>query len=241
MDATYALAYRDLFERHWWWRARERVILDVLRSRLAPGRPRRILDVGCGDGLFFDALARFGEVEGVESDARLVTVEGAKRARIHVGPFDGTCRPEGAYDLIVMLDVLEHFDDARAALAKAVGLLAPDGLLVATVPAFMALWTAHDDVNHHRVRFTRRSFARLAGAAGMRIDAMRYFFGWLAAAKLAVRVRERLVRRPPKPEAVPPPWLNRALYALSRADAWVASRVPLPFGSSLLVVGGRAA
>ena len=33
---------------------------------------RRILDAGCGDGLFFDRLARFGRVEGLEPDASLL-------------------------------------------------------------------------------------------------------------------------------------------------------------------------
>src|SRR2546426_4518668 len=60
--------YTTLFRsrRHWWWRARERLILDVLR-RLRPGAGwSAILDVGCGDGLFFERLAEFGPVEGVE-------------------------------------------------------------------------------------------------------------------------------------------------------------------------------
>ncbi|MCA9773949.1 MAG: class I SAM-dependent methyltransferase [Myxococcales bacterium] len=241
MEEAYALAYRDLFERHWWWRARERVILDVLRGLPAKTGRRRILDVGCGDGLFFSALERFGDVEGVESDARLVTVQGPRRARIHVGPFDETFAPEAAYDWILMLDVLEHLDDPRAALAKALGLLAPGGRLVITVPAFMALWTAHDDWNQHRARFTRGTFRALAREAGMRVDGMRYFFYWTALAKLLVRLKERLAPGAPAPETVPPTGLNRLLYGLSRLEEWALGRVPIPFGSSLLIVGGRDA
>src|SRR5436190_189838 len=76
VDATYAQEYRELYERHWWWRARERFILDEL-ARLRPAAGwGAILDVGCGDALFFDALSRFGDVEGVEPDASLVTPNG---------------------------------------------------------------------------------------------------------------------------------------------------------------------
>jgi 2-polyprenyl-3-methyl-5-hydroxy-6-metoxy-1,4-benzoquinol methylase len=66
MDVDYAQIYPQLFARHWWWRSRETVILDELQ-RLAPdSRWGTILDVGCGEGLFFETLSQFGEVEGVE-------------------------------------------------------------------------------------------------------------------------------------------------------------------------------
>src|SRR2546426_10425650 len=87
--------YTTLFRsrRHWWWRARERLILDVLR-RLRPGAGwSAILDVGCGDGLLFERFAEFGPVEGVEPDASLVASDGPYRDRIHVVPFDRSFRP----------------------------------------------------------------------------------------------------------------------------------------------------
>lgn len=72
MQADYAQSYRTLWERHWWWRSREALLLDRIGrlDRLAP--IRRILDVGCGDGLFFERLGRFGRVEGLEPDASLL-------------------------------------------------------------------------------------------------------------------------------------------------------------------------
>ena len=85
MQAAYAQRYRTLWDRHWWWRSREALLLATI-DRLARSTPvGRILDVGCGDGLFFDALARFGEVEGLEPDASLVG-DPRWRDRITVGP-----------------------------------------------------------------------------------------------------------------------------------------------------------
>ena len=60
MDPTYGANYEELYRRHWWWRAREAAILHEL-ARLKPaGGWRRILDVGCGNGLFFDRLSELG-------------------------------------------------------------------------------------------------------------------------------------------------------------------------------------
>jgi 2-polyprenyl-3-methyl-5-hydroxy-6-metoxy-1,4-benzoquinol methylase len=203
-----------------------------------------VLDVGCGDGLFFDALASLEGVqlvEGVEPAAALVSPDGPHRDRIHVVPFDARFAPPRRYSLVLMLDVLEHLPDPAAALRHAVSLLEPGGVLVATVPAFLSLWTRHDDINQHYTRYTVRTFRALAAAAGMRIVQTRYFFRWTAAAKLATRLVETLVPGAPTLPGVPAAPINAALYGLSRLEERVAGVAPLPFGSSLLVVGARSA
>jgi hypothetical protein len=110
-----------------------------------------------------------------------------------------------------------------------------------TVPAFNALWTSHDDYNHHQTRYTRARFGRLAREAGMRIDWTRYFFQWTCPVKLAQRMKERFLPGVPAPSGIPPGWANRTLYLASRLEQTVLQPFPIPFGSSLLIVGGRAA
>ena len=244
MDTDYGARYRDLFQRHWWWRARERVILDTLGAHQPPAGWGNVLDVGCGDGLFFDELARLPGVrvvEGVEPGAALVSPDGPHRSRIHVAPFDASFDLGRRYSLIVMLDVLEHLPDPAASLRHALSLLEPDGVFLATVPAFKALWTRHDDLNHHYTRYDKRSFGRLAAASGLRVDRSRYFFHWTALAKVATRLKEALIPGEPASPTVPPGPVNRLLYAVSRLEERLLGRLPVPIGSSLLVVGGRSA
>ena len=218
METEYAHRYRDLYRRHWWWRAREHLIVSTLRS-MAPeeGWPS-ILDVGCGDGLFFDRLTQFGDVEGVESDASLVDPGGRWASRICIQPFDETFQPRKQYGLITMLDVVEHLPDPGAAVRRAVDLLEPAGTLLVTVPAFQALWTSHDDFNHHVQRFTRRTLARLVEGVGLETVALRYFFFWTCPVKLLVRLKEGVLRSPSERARVPTPIVNRALYRLSRLE-----------------------
>lgn len=237
MDASYAGEYRDLYTRHWWWRARERFIVEELERLRPEGGWTRILDVGCGDALFFDELSRFGDVEGVEPDASLVSPRGPHRSRIHVGPFDESFQPGHRYGLVLMLDVVEHLADPHAALRHVHQLLEPNGVLFVTVPAFRLLWTRHDVLNRHYTRYTRRSFSRLARECGFEVQASRYFYHWLFPAKIATRVAEAL--RPsaqPQPPRVPPSWLNRLLYVVSRTEQRATRALSLPFGSSLMIV-----
>ena len=236
METAYAERYRDLYLRHWWWRAREHLIVSTLRS-LAPaqGWPS-ILDVGCGDGLFFDRLTEFGDVEGVESEAGLVDPAGRWASRIRIQPFDETFQPRKQYGLITMLDVVEHLPDAGAALRRAASLLEPAGTLLVTVPAFQSLWTSHDDFNHHVQRFTRKTLARLTEQAGRETVATRYFFFSPPPPKCPTRLKKRVLRGPSQMARVPGPFANHAMSALAgggiawRARRAVAARTPLRGG-----------
>jgi SAM-dependent methyltransferase len=241
VDPKYGEAYRQLFQEHWWWRSRTELIVDKLRQLQPAINGKPILDIGCGDALFFDRLSEFGEVEGVEPSADLVRPDNAHRDRIYVCPFDANFRPGKQYSLILMLDVLEHLDDPVGALRHALELLTPRGLVIITVPAFMSLWTNHDVLNHHLIRYTKRSFREVAKQAGFQIQDQRYVYHWTWPVKLAVRVMERIVHATPKTPKVPGRWVNEALFLLSRCEQKTLTRFPVPFGSSLMIVGGKSA
>lgn len=239
MEPSYAEGYRELFERHWWWRARERVILRELdRFRPTEGW-RRALDVGCGDGLFLGALLRYAkEVEGIEPDDAVVSAETRATGLVHVRPFDPTFRPGHPYGLVVFLDVLEHLDDPEAALSHTAALMEAGGTLLVTVPAHRHLWTTHDELNRHVTRFSRRELVTLLSG---RFDVVRirYFFRWVHPLKLLQRGLESVTSPRPAPPRLPPAPVNSALYWLSRAEEALLRDVPLALGSSLLAVAVR--
>lgn len=237
MDQKYGERYRNLFERHWWWRTRSRLVIDLLRDLEPQEGWKRILDIGCGDGLFFPELQRFADVEGVEPFEHLVSPTNPYRQRISICPFDQNYLPGKHFSLILMLDVLEHIQDAVGALRHAVSLLEPHGTVVLTVPAFMTLWTNHDVMNQHFVRYTKSSFRPVAEKAGLRLIQERYLYHWTCPVKLGVRLKEKLLRLPPAPPTVPASPVNELLFWVSRLEQKVLTPLSLPFGSSLLVIG----
>jgi SAM-dependent methyltransferase len=239
MERSYAVAYRELFHKHWWWRARERLILDAIEAHRSPNGPESILDVGCGDGLFFDRLERYGRVDGIEMEPAALGPASPWRHRIHIGPFDESFDPGERYTLVLMLDVLEHFPDPLSRLKKARELLRPDGTLIITVPAFELLWTSHDELNRHYTRYTRKRLEEVLTVAGLQVESVRYFYHWMFPLKLAVRIKEALFGREPGTPSIPPHWMNRLLYGVSRFEQNVFRRLRVPFGTSLLAVAKR--
>jgi SAM-dependent methyltransferase len=240
LDPEFSKRYRELYESHWWFRAREELIIKFLRRKQPPGGWGAILDVGCGDGLFFRALAQFGDVEGIELAADVISPNNPFRERIHIGPFDATFQPGKKYSLILMLDVLEHLAEPVDALRNAISLLQPNGSLLITVPAFRALWTSHDELNYHFTRYTKASFNQVADHAGLKTTESRYLFSWLFLVKLAVRAKESLFGSTPTIPGIPASGLNRLLFWVSRMEDEILGRLPIPLGSSLLIFGGAS-
>lgn len=241
MDSAYADSYRQLYQRHWWWRSRERLLVDTLRSLgpLGHGQRPAILDIGCGDGFLFPVLATFGDVWGIEPDPSLVSPDGPWSTRITIGSFPEALDRGRQFDLIVMADVLEHLEEPVSALASAVDVLTPRGRLVITVPAFQALWTQHDVLNHHRRRYTKELLNAHATGAGARVLESRYFFAWLAPLKLVTRAVEAVFNSAPKNPTIPSTSVNRLLMKWSGFEHQLSGRIALPFGSSLLAILGH--
>jgi SAM-dependent methyltransferase len=236
MDPEYAVRYRELYEKHWWWRAREDFVFEKVQGLVPRGTPSAILDVGCGDGLFFERLSRLGPVEGIEMDPTGVTPGGRWAGQIHVQPFDETFRPARRYALVLLLDVLEHFPDPANRLRRALELVAPGGAVLVTVPAFSVLWTSHDELNRHFTRFTIGSLGRVASEAGARVESSEYFYHWMFPFKLLAHLGEGIRSPAPRPPRVPPRWINGFLYRLSRWEQRTFQGRHVPFGSSLVAV-----
>jgi 2-polyprenyl-3-methyl-5-hydroxy-6-metoxy-1,4-benzoquinol methylase len=239
MNAQYAAAYPDLYNRHWWWRVREEIVLRKIRRILAGVGRARILDVGCGAALFFDALQQFGHIEGIESDRTAVERSGKWRSRVVVGELGDRDAATIPFDLILMLDVLEHVHDPDELLRRAARILTSSGRILVTVPAFDWLWTAHDDINHHVTRYTANQLRAAFQRAGLVTVEAGYMFQSLVVPKLLVRAKEALTSRPARVPRIPPRVLNQAVQAWFRAEYALAGW--LPFGGSLLAVAAPGA
>lgn len=152
-------------------RTRFRLLLRALPDSI-PASPR-ILDVGCGPGVFLLMLGKRFEkatLAGVEysSVARAAAPEHL-RPMIRHGDIMEIYRDfeQGAFDLIVCSEVLEHVPDPAAVLAALAGLLASGGTLLISVPAGMHHWSAQDDDAAHLRRFEYGDFRSLVTTAGL--------------------------------------------------------------------------
>ncbi len=239
----------DHDEHHWWYRGRRRIVraeLDRLRPDLARaggnGAAVRVLDAGCGSGRTLDELRDYGAVSGLDLSEEAV---GAARERGHADVQAGRVEqlpwPDATFALVTSLDVIEHTPDDRVTLRELLRVTRPGGHLLVTVPAYQALWSAHDVVNLHMRRYNRRTLRTAAVESGWTVQRMTAFNSLLLAPAAAVRLAQR--RRTIDPDAhtselaLSPPWMNATLELPLRAEAaWLRRGRTLPAGLSLLAL-----
>ena len=228
----------ELDERHWWYRARREILADLIRRKI-PLRPQaRILEIGCGTGHNLMMLRRFGSVDGIEIDpaARQIASKrlghGVKDAPL---PALTGIEPH-AYDMVAILDVLEHVEEDREALVSIAKRLKPGGKILITVPAHPWMWSAHDVVNHHKRRYTRASLAAVVEAAGLKLEMMSWFNSLLFPVAAAARAIGRLRGKEDSDDKMPSGPVNRVLELVFGAERYALGRLPFPPGVSLVAI-----
>jgi SAM-dependent methyltransferase len=230
-------------DRHWWFVARRMIIERVIAGRILPSGAN-ILEAGCGTGGNLAMLASHGHVHGTEMNQEAMGLAASRGiGAIRAGQLpDNIGFGTQCFDLIVLLDVLEHIDDDLAVLRALRKRLNPNGWLVVTVPAYPILWSHHDEIHHHKRRYTLGSLCQAAHAAGCSVSYVSHFNFWLFPAIALVRLLRRwTVSTRAENLMLPPPWLNAALTGLLASERYfLGHRRILPFGLSLVLVAQRA-
>ncbi len=231
---------------HWWFEGRRR-ILERLLAKLTPGLPpgARVLDVGCGTGANGPVLAAGGRTAiGLDFSTVPLGLDGT-RGRGHAARVRGDAGrlpfADGAFDLVVALDVLEHLDDDRLAVTGLARVLRPGGVLVVFVPALMLLWGLQDEVSHHRRRYHRAQLETLIAGGGFHIERLTFFNSILFPPILAARLAMRLYRPPHiKSESqIGGALTNALLKKIFALEAHLLEHTDLPVGVSLACVARR--
>jgi SAM-dependent methyltransferase len=199
-------------------------------------------------------LTRYGRVQGIEVDARPVAMAQARGYDVRQGDAArGIPFPGASFDLVTVLDVIEHVDEDEAILREAQRVLRAQGTLAVTTPAFQWLWSHNDVLNGHKRRYTARQLRERVERAGFRVR--RLSFGFFLVFPLSaplIVVRNFLGQKQEleshhfdadayQVEMEPvAPWLNALLRAVGRVEAALIARVDLPFGTSLICVAEKA-
>lgn len=174
---------------HWYYASKAKAAQKLLE----PTRVAEILDVGAGSGVF----SRIFVERGLAAAATCVDTGYSedRTEQTKGGPIHFRRSVEGVPQrLVLFMDVLEHIDDDVAFLRSYADRMAPGTTVLITVPAFQWLWSDHDDFLEHRRRYTVGMVQDLVDKVGLRVRKLRYFFGLLFPAFVAVRLAKRVGR-----------------------------------------------
>ncbi len=234
-------------DRHFWSVVKRRLIISLIR-RYAQRTPRRIIDIGCGNGGLLHQLTN------AFPDTSLTGVDGYQQALLHCHRRvpDTTLilkdilhlerlPASEPFDVAILADVLEHCDEPEQVLRSVRSILAKDGIVIATVPASMLLWSDRDVFLGHRKRYTRRELEKVVHRAGFQVLRSNYAFSYLYPPAVLFRKALAALRKQDgkaieAAELRVVPVVNTLLKWLGSAENYVSRISPLPCGTSAYCV-----
>jgi SAM-dependent methyltransferase len=227
-----------------WFRARNRLLLQVLGAHFAGARS--LLEIGCGTGFVLSAMTEeYPRLRVAGGELLAAGLEPARERLPEAELFQLDARRlpwRDEWDVLGAFDVLEHIDEDEAVLAEMRAASAQGGGVIITVPQHPWLWSGADDLAHHKRRYTRKELVSKVSAAGFTVTRVTSFVATL----LPVMAASRFVRRGSdgdhdlEAELCPPAPVSALFESSLRAElALIRRGVSLPAGGSLLLVARR--
>jgi SAM-dependent methyltransferase len=122
-------------------------------------------------------LGQFGQVDasGLDASAQAVASKrlGSEVAEARLS--DVSMFERNGYDVIALLDVLEHVADDLSSFRSIHRRLKPGGALLMRVPANPWMWSAHVTAHHHFRRYRRKQLEQLFLRSGLEVELLSYF------------------------------------------------------------------
>jgi SAM-dependent methyltransferase len=243
-DADLFRVLERLEPRSFWFRARNRVILWALRAYFPHARD--LIEIGCGTGFVLQAIRRDRpelELVGAELFPAGLAVARRRLPRVPLVQLDA--RDSGladSFDVVALLDVLEHIREDGSALTGAARALRRGGGLLITVPQHPWLWSAADVFARHERRYRRADLVRKVEDAGLQAVRVTSFVTLLLPLLAASRLRGGRASSTYEfeREFSLPRFVDNSLERTVVAElALIARGVSLPAGGSLLVVAKK--
>ena len=231
--------FSEIQKKHWWFVTRKNIVLDFIDRYLTKDDQVKVLDIGCGSGLMLNALEEVGQTFGMDmSDEAICFSKEIFNGRVEKGVLpDQLPYQDNFFDLITALDVIEHIGNDIDSIRAIRSLLAPGGKCILTVPAYMFLWSSHDEMNQHKRRYTLSKLNEKLVQAGFTVEKISYYNTFLFPVVFLVRMLNNVLKRDGSSDMnMPGCVMNYVLKKIFGVEKYLLRYFNLPFGVSVLAV-----
>ncbi len=231
----------EVEDRMWYFRSLHAHVARGLGAGLARGGTRpAVLDAGCGTGGLILRLReaqpawRFTGIDFMPLACELARRRCGPDVEIREASITALPFADGSFDAVVSADVICQVDNPEVAAAEFFRVLRPGGRVIINVPAYMWMWSYHDDTCQTRHRYTRAEMDVLLARAGF---AERRLTHWNALPFPLVWAKRKLFRTTGDTSDVKlyPAPVEAALNAVMALEhAWLRAGGNWAWGTSVL-------
>jgi SAM-dependent methyltransferase len=207
-------------DEHPWYKVRLSFIVELLKG-YDPAKTS-IMDFGCGAGGALNQCKELGFQMILGVDTSDLCIDATRKRGIPVKKIDYVVPDfaSNSFDLIFVLDVLEHLANDLDYLKALADFLSEDGRILVTVPAHTFLWSYHDEVNFHFRRYSKKQLMALVNKAGLEIETLRYWNSLLLPYLYFIRkIKKKHTNKPESEYELPPKLLIKPLYSLLKYES----------------------
>lgn len=243
MEENYEKKYHDVEKNHWWFKSRRKYLVDLLKE--IP-RESKILDIGCSSGVFLMDLENLGfnpnNLFGIDISEKAI-LNSKKNGLLNTFVMDAqNITLNETFDVIVASDCLEHLENETKALKNWKNLLKEEGKMYVFVPAFMSLWSYHDEINMHYKRYTKQELKTSIEKENLEILKASYWNFFLFVPVYIFRKISSLLNNNKSGESdirIGNPIINKLLLQLIIFENKLLKQINFPFGVSTFCIAKR--
>lgn len=233
------------FEKTYWWHVGKKRLVVALMDTYVGKKDLKILEIGSGGGEISKELLSYGKVYANDiSDYALQLCKEKGVSGLILGDITelDLSKYHETFDVVLALDVLEHIQDDVKAIQVVKGLLKPGGTFLINVPAYKFLWSAHDEVLHHKRRYTGYEISMKLSTQGFSIIKKTHFVFFMFPVMASFKFFSNFISRDYNPKTAYiklPDSLNSLMVKILEFEILLLKKFNLPFGTTLSVVAKK--
>jgi len=228
---------------YWWFIARNHIAKKLIYKKTDLQKGDYILDIGCGTGGFAQLIS--DSFIPICLDTSRLAIDYCKKRGIEhcfVSTINDFQLDEFNVKAAVMLDVIEHIENDREIINVVFDKLPHGAWFIATVPAYKALWSRHDEIHQHYRRYNKIEFNNLLREAGFNVCYSSYFNTFLFLPALAKRFLDKLTgadKKITEPVEQVSPAINSIFKNIFLLEDKFLGKIVFPFGLSIVTIARK--
>lgn len=241
MESQEYVRMYEIEDEHWWYASIHQLLLGTLQSLSLP-KDANILDAGCGTGGLSKKAKSLGSITSLDYSELAVQLARNRNLNLIQASINELPLKSRFFEAAMCISVLDQKSiDKEIALNELRRMLKPDGHLLLVVSAYKPLYSHHDHVVNTKERFSYKGVTQLVEQQGFKLIKANHIFSFLFPVFLAKRIADRLfpAKYAVSDLALPAKPINQMLKAICLTEWKTAQFLPLPFGSSILLLAQK--
>jgi len=240
---------KEMQDKHFWYSGRHSLINTILK-KYRNANHKEFIDLGGGTGGWINYLSSFNELNNCQialGDSSVVALKISQKIldeKVDLYHIDlMSLEWKNKWDIIFLLDVIEHCPSDEHIFNQIYEALKPGGLLIVTTPALDILWSYNDVLAQHLRRYKKSDYVKLANGSNFKLIETRYFMFFLSPIYLITRIfipfltSGKFNQNITKSEHnVPNKLINYLLTKIFFIENYLSKFINYPFGTSILGV-----